>query len=398
MSKPVIAQKFGGTSVATPERRQMVVSHVRRELDGGYQVTLVVSAMRRPGEPYATDAILDLLRTMGGTIDPRNYSFLFVTGEMIAAAVVVHALQQAGIPAVALTGGMAGITTENFHMSARVVRTDPQPIRGYLEQGVVPVVCGGQGMTQTRGDFAILGRNSSDASGVLVGIMAGAERADIYTDVECTLATDPRIIPDAPRRPFMCYAAAYEMARFGARVIHASSVRLGMEHDLPIRVRSTFSQDSGTLIGPHEHSCTLVGLPLLGPVQVGVLSALDLDEPRQLAMEQHVGLLSLVDEASGKWILCAPAGDTAGIVDQELAGQGIGPIAWQTGYSLLSLVGAPGPLLAMDSRARQALSRSSIRFPYCEVNPRRITYVVPESAARAALMEIYAELRAELGQ
>jgi aspartate kinase len=340
---------------------------------------------------------LDLLRNMGGTIDPRNYSFLFVTGEMIAAAVMVHTLQQAGIPAVALTGGMAGIITEDFHMSAQVVRTDRHLIRRYLEQKVVPVVCGGQGITQSAGDFAILGRNSSDASGVLVGIMADAERADIYTDVECTLATDPRIVPDAPKRPYVSYAAAFEMARFGARVIHASSVRLGMEHNLPIRVRSTFSQDPGTLIGPQEDEWPLVGLPLLGPVQVAVLPSQDLDEPRRLAMEQHVGLLSLLDEISGEWVFCAPMGDTTSVVNKELADNGFGPVTWQPGYSLVSLIGAQGALPAINKQAERILEHRAICHPYHEVTPRRATFVVPETQAKAALMALYDNFEADLG-
>jgi len=106
-SRPVLVQKFGGTSVATAERRQQVVEHVRRARDGGHDVAIVVSAMGRRGDPYATDTLLDLLRGDGGAVDPRDYTLVFVTGEMIAAAVMAQALKRAGIPAVGFGSGNA---------------------------------------------------------------------------------------------------------------------------------------------------------------------------------------------------------------------------------------------------------------------------------------------------
>ncbi len=393
VEKAIIAQKFGGTSVATPERRQMVVGHVRRELEAGNQVALVVSATGRRGDPYATDTILDLLRNMGGTIDPRNYAFLFVTGEMISVAIMVHTLQRAGIPAVALTGGMAGITTDDFYMSAHVVATDNRALCHYLQQGIVPIVCGGQGLSQTNSDFSILGRDSSDTSGVLVGIMVNAERADIYTDVEYVHAVDPIIVPNAPARRYISYAAAYEMARFGTKVIKTGAVQLGMEHHLPIRVRSTFSQDPGTLIGAEEDHFRLVGLPLVASTQVAVLGGQDLDPVGQLSLERHVGLVRLVDASSGDIVLCAPLGDTVSMVDMELSVSGVTAPTWQRGYSLLSLIGKKMALAEMQARAALVLRRKGIDSPYREVTDCRATFVVPEQQSTAALLAVYGELR-----
>lgn len=248
MSEKSISMKFGGTSVATAERRAMIVGHVRREMEAGYHVALVISAMGRRGDPYATDTLLDLMRSMGGTVEPRNYSFLFVTGEMISVGVMTHTLKLAGLEAVSLTGGQAGVITEDFHMSAGIAKLENARLKQIVSQGKIPVVTGGQGITQTDGDFSILGRGGSDTSGVLVGVMLDAERADIYTDVEYMLAMDPRVIPDAKRLEEISFQAAYEMARFGSKVVHPRSVKVGMENHLPIRVRSTFSQCEGTLI------------------------------------------------------------------------------------------------------------------------------------------------------
>jgi aspartokinase len=392
VGEKVIAQKFGGTSVATPERRQMVVGHVRRELETGHRVALVVSATGRRGDPYATDTILDLLRNLGGTIDPRNYSFLFVTGEMISVAMVVHTLQQAGIPAVALTGGMAGIVTDDFHMSAHLVRTDNTALCHYVRQGIVPVVCSGQGMTQTAGDFSIMGRDSGDTSGVIVGVMLDAERADIYTDVEYIHAIDPLVVPGAPARRSLSYAAAFEMARLGAKVIKTGAVRMGREHLLPIRVRSTFSQDPGTLISSQADERPLVGLPSLGPVRIAVLPQQELDASQWGVLEQHVGLLKLGD-TNGRTILCAPLGDTAPMVDKELAARGMTSLAWQPGYSLLSLIGVQEALANMDEEAAVALRQKGVSFPWHELVDCRATFVVPESDSKTALLAVYGTLR-----
>lgn len=393
MEKTVIAQKFGGTSVATAERRQMVVGHVRRELDAGNKVAMVVSATGRRGDPYATDTILDLLRNMGGALDPRNYGFLFVTGEMISVAIMVHTLQQAGIRARALTGGMAGIVTDDFHMSAHVLSLDNRTLCHDLEQGLVPVVCGGQGITQTGGDFSILGRDSSDTSGVLVGVMVQAERVDIYTDVEYIHAVDPLVVERAPIRRYISYATACEMARFGTKVIKTGAVQTAMEHQLPVRVRSTFSQDPGTLIGAHPDEWALVGLPLMPSVQVAALQGQDLDDAGRMALERHVGLLRLMDASSDRIVVCAPAGDTATLVDQELAAAGVKALDWQRGYSLLSLVGMANAIGEMDAQASRVLGQRGIDYLYHERTPRRATFVVPEGQAKAALLGVYEQLR-----
>ncbi len=396
MGSKVIAQKFGGTSVATAERRQMIVEHVRRELDAGYQVAMVVSAMGRRGDPYATDTLLDLLRSQGGEIDPQHYSFLFVTGEIISVGVMAHTMHLAGLPAMPLTGGMAGILTEDFPMSAGVTSLNPERLQECIRAGQIPVVCGGQGFTRNGGNFSILGRGGSDTSGVLVGIMLNADRADIYTDVEYMLATDPRLIPDAPKRPQLSFTAAYELARFGAKVVHPGSVRLGMEHNLPIRVRSTFSQDPGTLICDCEDIWPLAGLPLMSGVQVAELSHGPVDESRWQAMEQHVGLLRLTDADSGKTILCAPSGDTAGVVDQELRGNEIAPVTWQAGFSLVSLIGAPAALAEMDAKAANLLGSRAGVIQYHECAAHRSTFVVPEGEGKASLASAYEALCAYL--
>jgi len=387
----MLSMKFGGTSVATAERRQMIVEHVRRETAAGYKVALVVSAMGRRGDPYATDTLLDLIRSLGGDIEPRNYSFLFVTGEMISVAVMTHTLQLAGFPAVSLTGGMAGVVTEDFHMSARPVRLDDTALKGYVAEGKIPVVCGGQGITQSRGEFSILGRGGSDTSGILVGIMLGAERADIYTDVEYMLAIDPRVIPSAPQRERLSFEAAYEMARFGAKVVHPGSVWLGKQNNLPVRVRSTFSQNPGTLIAGEHDDFPLVGMPVVTSARVAPLGGHALS-PEQLAvLEQHVGLLAIRDVQVGL-VLCLPQGDTAAQVDTELAAVGVHGLNWQTGFSLVSLVGRPDVQPELDAIATDTLAGAALTAHYHELDVRRSTFVVREDQWKISLEKLYQAL------
>lgn len=391
MTEKLLSMKFGGTSVSTAERREMIVEHVRRETRAGYKVGLVISAMGRRGDPYATDTLLDLMRNLGGTVEPRNYSFLFVTGEMISVGVMTHTLQMAGFPAVSLTGGMAGVVTEDFHMSARPVHLDGGILKGYVAEGKIPVVCGGQGVTQARGDFSILGRGGSDTSGILVGIMLGAERADIYTDVEYMLAIDPRVIPSAPRREELSFDAAYEMARFGAKVVHPGAVLLGKLNNLPVRVRSTFSQNPGTLIAGERDAFPLVGMPVVPAARAAVLGGQSLSADQLAALEQHVGLLAIRDAQAGL-VLCAPQGDTAAQVDAELAEAGVHDLDWQTGLSLVSLVGRADVQPELDAKAAEALAGAAVSVRYHELGARRSTFVVPEEQWKFSLEALYAAL------
>lgn len=388
--------KFGGTSVATPERRQLVVEHVRREREAGRQVALVISAMGRRGDPYATDTLLDLLRGQGGPLDPRTYAFMFVTGEMISAAVMAHTLELAGFPAACLTGGLAGIRTDEVHMSAVPLHLDGALLRETLAGGRIPVVCGGQGVSQVRGEFTTLGRGGSDTSGVLVGLLAGAQRADIYTDVEYLCAADPRVIPGAPARERISYAAALELARFGAKVVHPGAVRLAADHNLPLRVRSTFSNHPGTLIAGTEDSCPLVGLAVLLEVRLAALPGGQRPPDEVLAaLEQHTGMLAL-GCADGPDMLAAPAGDTAALAGPELARAGLENLRWLEGLSLVSLVTRPDCRAEIEARAAAALERAGLQAAWRGRSERRISFALPAGCWKPAAAALYQALAAYL--
>lgn len=253
--------KFGGTSVATAENRQLAFAHIRRELEQGNQVIAVVSAMGRKGAPYATDTLLGLVDK---NTAPATRDLINSCGEVISVAIFASELTLAGIPARPFTGESAGILSTDHFCSADIIDMDARNIHAALAEGVVPVITGGQGRTNS-GMTTTLGRGSSDTSAVIIGGFLKADTVDIYTDVPGVAKTDPRIYPDAA---FMDQVAAEDMlflAKWGAGVIHHKAVAAGIRFGVPtLRVRSTFDTKPGTAITAESPTAEgLVGVALL---------------------------------------------------------------------------------------------------------------------------------------
>lgn len=243
----IIVQKFGGTSVASEEARLRVTDHVRRAKSEGLSPVLVVSAMGRTGDPYATDTLISLARSVSEAIHPRELDLLQSCGELISSVVMVQTLQKAGIRARAFSGGQAGIITDRSFGNARILEVKPERVWRGLEEGLVAVVAGFQGVTG-EGDITTLGRQSSDVTAAALGVALRAEVVDIFTDVEGIMTADPRLAPQAQLLDVMTYSEVCEMAHMGAKVIHPRAVEIAMEGRIPIRIRSTFSDGTGTLI------------------------------------------------------------------------------------------------------------------------------------------------------
>ncbi|HOJ78276.1 MAG TPA: aspartate kinase [Bacillota bacterium] len=244
---PIIVQKFGGTSVATQEKRDQVAKKVKNVLDQGYQVVVVVSAMGRLGEPYATDTLIKLARGIVNQIGPRELDLLMSCGEIISTVIMVQTLEKHGIKATAFTGGQAGIITEHDFNNARIKEIKPTAILKCLEEGRVAVVAGFQGVTAD-GEITTLGRGGSDTTGAALGVALKAEVVEIYTDVDGVMTADPRLVPQAKPLEVMTYQELCEMAHLGAKVVHPRAVEIAMEGRIPLKIKSTFSDGEGTLI------------------------------------------------------------------------------------------------------------------------------------------------------
>jgi aspartate kinase len=241
----LLVQKYGGTSVATPERLQLIARRIRNTLAGGDSAVVVVSAM---GD--TTDDLIRLAHSVSADPPEREMDMLLSTGEVITAPLLAMALVRAGVPAVSLTGPQAGIRTTRAHRSARITDIVPVRVIEELEQGRVVVVAGFQGSTENM-DIATLGRGGSDTSAVALAVALHAERCEILTDVAGVFTADPRVEPTARVIPEITYEEMLEMAAAGARVMHPRAVEIGEAYSMPIRVLSSFEDGPGTLICRH---------------------------------------------------------------------------------------------------------------------------------------------------
>lgn len=244
----LIVQKFGGTSLADPASRGMLVKKARAAMAAGDRIVLVVSAMGRKGDPYATDTLLGLLDEFsGGGALARD--LIASCGEVISACVIAALLEAEGLRAQPMTAYTAGIGARGSFSDAFCGDIDASRLRGVLHAGEIPVVTGFQGVDAS-GRILTLGRGGSDTSAAAIGAALGADFVDIYKDVPGVAKADPRLIKNAPFMKFLDYDSMFRLANHGARVLHDKSALLAKEKRLRLRVRSTFDEGEGTLIGP----------------------------------------------------------------------------------------------------------------------------------------------------
>jgi aspartate kinase len=241
--KPLVIMKFGGTSVATEAARLAVVARVKAERDAGSQPVVVVSAMGRLGDPYATDTLLSLLGS--ARPDAHSLDLLMSAGEVISAVVVATELCAHGIDARALTGADAGIVTNTACGNATIRCIDTATIKAVLAEGAVAVVAGFQGVDGD-GTLHTLGRGGSDTTACALGVALAADRVDIYTDVDGVLTADPRIIAEAKLLTSITANELFQMAKHGSKVVHAPAAELALQSGVRMRVRNTFGDLVGT--------------------------------------------------------------------------------------------------------------------------------------------------------
>jgi len=230
-----IVMKFGGTSVASVDRIRNVAKHVKREVDAGNQVAVVVSAMA--GE---TNKLVGWVREASLLHDAREYDAVVASGEQVTAGLLAIALQSIGVTARSWQGWQIPIETDGAHGAARIKRIPGDKLRARLDSGEVAVVTGFQGIEPERQRLATLGRGGSDTSAVAIAVALKADLCDIYTDVDGVYTTDPRIVPKAKRLPKVSYEEMLEMASLGSKVLQTRSVELAMVYKVRTRVLSSF--------------------------------------------------------------------------------------------------------------------------------------------------------------
>ncbi|HWP29719.1 MAG TPA: aspartate kinase [Chloroflexota bacterium] len=240
----LLVQKYGGSSLANAERIKAVAERVRRSRTPDRPVVVVVSAM---GD--TTDELIALAHSVTPHPDARELDLLLSTGETVSATLLAMALRGLGCPAVSLTAAQAGIRTNRWFTRARITAIHPDRLQRELAAGKVPIVTGFQGVTD-EADITTLGRGGSDTTAVALACALGAERCEIYTDVEGVYTADPRLVPEARCLAHIAYEEMLELAQQGAKVMHPRAVELAQVYNMPILVRSSFTDAPGTWIGP----------------------------------------------------------------------------------------------------------------------------------------------------
>ncbi|BCD67863.1 aspartate kinase [Nitratiruptor sp. YY09-18] len=242
----LIVQKYGGTSVGNLERIENVAKRVAKTKEAGNDVVVVVSAMS--GE---TNKLIEFAKYFSPTPSRRDMDLLLSSGERITAALLSIALNEMGLPTVAMTGRQAGIVTDKSHTVARIEKINPEPMQKALKEGKIVVVAGFQGITED-GEVTTLGRGGSDLTAVAIAGALGAGKCEIYSDVDGVYTTDPRIEPKAKKLDKISYDEMLELASLGAKVLQNRSVELAKKLGVVIEARSSFNDNPGTIITKEE--------------------------------------------------------------------------------------------------------------------------------------------------
>ena len=257
----LIVQKYGGTSVADPERMRNVARHIATTRAAGHQLVVVVSAMGK-----ATDNLLQLAHQVSANPPSREMDMLLTTGERISMALLCMALHDADVDAVSFTGSQVGIITDTVHTKAKILEVKGDRVRAAIAENKVAVVAGFQGISTAR-EITTLGRGGSDTTAVALAAALKADSCEIYTDVTGVFTADPRVVPQARKVPVLQFDEMLEMAGAGSKVLALRSVEFARNHDVPIHVRSSFTWEEGTwVVGRHHERMKNMEEPVISGV------------------------------------------------------------------------------------------------------------------------------------
>lgn len=268
----IVVQKFGGTSLNDVYAQNLLLSQVKKSKEEGHDLVVVVSAMGRSGDPYATDTLINMLDTTNGALSPKTKDLIMSCGEVISTSVISHLLNIHGMESVALTGFQAGIITDDNFNNAEILDIDTTKILKFLGEGKIVVVAGFQGATKDM-EITTLGRGGSDITAVTLAGFLAAKRVDIFTDVPGIAVIDPKIIPGAPYIKNISYSTMYNYASHGAKVIHPKAVLTGEKYNIPIYIRTAFLHDDYTIISnEQEDKAKIIGISVETKDDFGCIS------------------------------------------------------------------------------------------------------------------------------
>ena len=384
---PLVVMKFGGTSVADPERIRLVARRLVDARERGARVVGVVSAMGR-----TTDELLSLARQVSDTPDPRELDMLLTVGERISCALLAMAINDLGTEAISLTGSQAGIVTDGVHGKAKIVEVRARRIFQALERDAIVLVAGFQGIS-TGLDLTTLGRGGTDTTAVALAAALGASACEIYKDVTGVFTADPHLVPQARKLRAVSYEEMLELAGAGAKVLQLRSVELARNHGVRVHVRSTFSDEDGTWIIDEDER--MLEQAIISGVthtleeavyRVQGVHAADLFEA--LASE-NVNVDTIIQTSSDVIVFSAPLADrstTCGVLDRLGA-------TWSERDDLgkVSIVGAgmkshPG----VAARAFTTLRGIGVEPQFISTSPIKISFYVRDEQVEATVKALHA--------
>ena len=396
----LVVQKYGGTSVGNVERIRALAERVRRARHTGSRVVVVVSAMA--GE---TDRLLGLAQEVTGSPEAREIDMLLATGEMVSIALVAMALQEAGCPARSFTGMQGGIVTDGTHTHARIRSITTTRLQRDLSAGVIPVVAGFQGISESD-ELTTLGRGGSDLTAVALASALDADSCEIYTDVDGVYTADPNLVPQARLLDRVSYDEMLEMARLGAKVLQARAVEFAKAYDVPLRVKSSFSEGNGTLVtrpdkdmervvvtgvtsDSNQAKITLTQLPdrpgiagsLFGRIaEAGIV----VDMIIQNASEDGLTDISFT-------VARADAQETLAIARRCLAEIGAENVTLENGIAKVSIIGVGMQSHAgVAARMFRALAAENINIAMISTSEIKISCVIDDKYAELAVRVLHA--------
>ena len=351
----LIVQKFGGSSVADAESIKRVAARIAASKRSGQQVVVVVSAM---GD--TTDELIDLANQVSPMPNGRELDMLLTAGERISMALLAMAISNLGLEARSFTGSQAGIITTSTHGRARVIDVTPGRIQEALAEGAIAIVAGFQGVAQDTKDITTLGRGGSDTTAVALAAALDADVCEIYTDVDGVFSADPRIVPTARKLKSVTYEEMLELAASGAKVLHLRCVEYARRFNLPIHVRSSFSNLEGTWVvkdqpeggsmeqaiisgiahDKSEAKITIVGVPDRAGVAARIFQAIaDADVNIDMIVQNVSAAATGLTDIS--FTLPRDEGSRATSIVQKLQGEiGFQSIQYDDQIGKLSLIGA----------------------------------------------------------
>jgi len=401
---PLLVQKYGGTSVGTPERIQHVAERIVRTRRGGADLVVVVSAMAD-----TTDDLIGLARQVSERSHPREMDMLLTAGERISMALVSMAVNDRGQEAVSFTGSQSGIVTDASHTRAKILEVKADRIREELTRGRVVIVAGFQGVSKDR-EVTTLGRGGSDTTAVALAAALGAAECEIYTDVDGVYTSDPRIVPEARKIPRLSYDEMLELASLGAKVLHNRSVEIARRFNVPVHVRSSFNWNEGSRVARGDsmeqvvirgiaHDMDVAKIALVGvPDRPGVAS-----EIFQAVGGQGVNVRMIVQAsgADGKNDVTFTVGShevntVLPVLEEVRKKIGARAFLYDPDVAMLSVVGeglATSPGTA--GRVFSALAAAGVNIDLISTSSITITCVVRQADAERAVRSLHEALELE---